>query len=249
MSPMANLSEIFFSIQGEGLYVGMPQIFVRFSGCHVNCAYCDSPEAKKVTPYFNYEQTPGMMDFVKKRNLLSPQELVDLLKPHLEKTEFVSITGGEPLLQVDFLHEFLPLLKANNAKVYLETNGMLFSSLQKVMGSIDIIAMDIKLHSTSRLKIDNEVWEKFLGIATSADKEVFVKAVVGSGTTFQEIRQLTRIVKKAGNDVNLVLQPVSPFGEIFPPEQNELVKMAIEANRRLKNVLVIPQTHKMIKVK
>lgn len=249
MSPMVNLSEIFFSIQGEGLYVGVPQIFVRFSGCHVNCAYCDSPDARKVTPFFNYEQTPGMMDFIRKRNLLSPRELADLLIPHFEKTDFVSITGGEPLLQVDFLDEFLPLLKKSKAKIYLETNGMLFSSLQKVMGSIDIIAMDIKLLSTSRLKVDDEVWEKFLGIATEAKKEVFVKAVVGSSTTLQEIRQLTRIIGQAGSEVNLVLQPVSPSGGIFPPDQQELVKMALEAKKRLKNVLVIPQTHKMISVK
>lgn len=249
MNPMVNLSEIFFSIQGEGLYVGMPQIFVRFSGCHVNCAYCDSPEAKTTSPYFHYEQTPGSLDFVSKRNLVTPEELIKLLHPHLEKTDFVSITGGEPLLQVDFLIEFLPLLKAKQARVYLETNGMLFSSLEKLVDMIDVIAMDIKLSSTSQLKIDKEVWEKFLAVAVRARKEVFVKAVVGSETTISELKWLSRIIHKAGHDINLVLQPVSPVGGILPPDQGTLLNLALEANKMLKNVLVIPQTHKLISVK
>lgn len=249
MNPMVNLSEIFLSIQGEGLYVGNPQIFIRFAGCHVNCRYCDSPDARSVTPYFNYEQTPGIGDFIRKRNFVSADELVQLLKPHMKLTKFLAITGGEPLLQTDFLLELLPKLKALNSKMYLETNGMLYSSLEKVVEYVDVIAMDIKLRSTSELKIDREIWERFLSVSKNAHKEVFVKAVIGSNTTFDEINFLSGIVSGIDSNITLVLQPVTPLGGVLPPDQNSLIGMALHANKRLKNVMVVPQTHKLMGVR
>ena len=42
------LSEVFSSIQGEGLYVGDRHLFVRFAGCNLNCQYCDTPDSRAV---------------------------------------------------------------------------------------------------------------------------------------------------------------------------------------------------------
>ena len=48
--PLAQLNELFNSFQGEGLYVGQRQTFVRFAGCNLACQYCDSPQALGLTP-------------------------------------------------------------------------------------------------------------------------------------------------------------------------------------------------------
>ena len=87
------IKEIFESIQGEGPYIGCKQIFVRFCNCNLKCNYCDTEFA----PDEYFEE-------------FTPQELAAYLKKFDLKTiHSVSLTGGEPLLAVDFLKKFLPL--------------------------------------------------------------------------------------------------------------------------------------------
>src|SRR3989338_2952394 len=87
--------DIFSSIQGEGIFLGARQIFVRFKDCNLNCAFCDEPR-----------------DMVAKEYAAS--ELISLVKS-LEKENgphhSISLTGGEPLLYAEFLKEFCALLK------------------------------------------------------------------------------------------------------------------------------------------
>ena len=83
------INEIFASIQGEGPVVGYKQLFIRFCGCNLNCEYCD-------TEFSNGE------DF-------TPQELAQKITSEYDLKSFhsISLTGGEPLLSVEFLKEFL----------------------------------------------------------------------------------------------------------------------------------------------
>ncbi|MDI6736859.1 MAG: 7-carboxy-7-deazaguanine synthase QueE [bacterium] len=102
----ANLVEIFSSIQGEGMLVGFRQIFIRFAGCNLRCSYCDTPAAMTVpetwlVPEFDLElPNPVELDQVR--------EVVDRFDPRIHHS--VSLTGGEPLLQVEALEELLPSL-------------------------------------------------------------------------------------------------------------------------------------------
>ena len=73
------VTEIFFSIQGEGSRAGRPCTFVRFTGCDLRCGYCDTPYA------FH-----GGED-------LSLEEILEAVARH--PTRFVLLTGGEPMLQ------------------------------------------------------------------------------------------------------------------------------------------------------
>ena len=114
----AKIAEIFKSIQGEGKYIGHLQTFIRFYGCNLHCEYCDTP----LTEYTVY----------------SAEELIKEIQAH--KVRFVSLTGGEPLLQGAFLQEFLPQLKKRKFKVLLETNGTLPTQLRKVIPWIDSIS-------------------------------------------------------------------------------------------------------------
>ncbi|MEA3307654.1 MAG: 7-carboxy-7-deazaguanine synthase QueE, partial [Elusimicrobiota bacterium] len=126
----AEISEIFSSIQGEGLYLGQKQIFVRFSSCNLNCDYCDEPKAKDNKAF----------------SLLSVQEVVEKIKAlqKKEKVEAVSLTGGEPLLQADFIEKILPKIKELGLKAHLETNAVLFKEFKKIAKNVDVIAADIK---------------------------------------------------------------------------------------------------------
>ena len=138
------IKEIFSSIQGEGIYVGEKQIFVRFCKCNLKCNYCDTDfKTEKAKEY-------------------STKELYKLLNKIPVDT--VSFTGGEPLSDVEFLIELLSKFDLNK-KIYLETNGTCYDELSKIIDYVDVVSMDIKLSSATKQVnrfLDNE---KFLKIA------------------------------------------------------------------------------------
>ena len=178
------LSEIFASIQGEGLYCGQRQTFVRLAGCNLACDYCDTPAARQQEPpTCLVELQPGSGKIEAIENPVSAGRVVDYCR-QLGR-EVVSITGGEPLVQAAFLEDLLIGLKAASFLAYLETNGTLYRELAAVIKWIDVIAMDMKLPSAAG---DGEMWDdhaRFLEIASTA--KVFVKVVVSRDTTDQEI--------------------------------------------------------------
>lgn len=117
---MIKINEIFYSIQGETTYSGLPTVFVRTTGCNLRCTYCD-------TKYSYYEG-----DFQTQEQIL-----IEIQK---HGTPYVCITGGEPLLQ----KEILPLMTQLcdlGFKVSLETSGS--KSIEKVDERVKTI-LDVK---------------------------------------------------------------------------------------------------------
>ena len=147
----ARISEIFQSIQGEGPYAGVRQVFIRFFECHMHCSWCDTPDS--------------IGDGRREYKEYSAQELFKAIKPLMKGCHSVSFTGGEPLLQAEFIKEFIPLLKASKLKMYLETSGVLYEGLKKIISDVDIVAMDIKLPSSTQCRALWKEHEKFLKIA------------------------------------------------------------------------------------
>ncbi len=220
----AKIIEIFSSIQGEGVYVGEPHVFVRFYGCNLGCSFCD--ERKKA-------------DFSE----LAPGEVIE--KVIAEGKETVSLTGGEPLLHVDFLKEILPVLKQKRLKVYLETNGTLKHELLEVLNFIDIISMDLKLPSSTGIRA---FWQEHsLFLKEAVRKEVFVKAVITPETLLSDVEKAVSIVKAIGENIPFIIQPVSYNGNV--EKIDRLPVFFDSAKRRLNNVRVIPQFHKILGVK
>lgn len=227
-----NISEVFLSVQGEGLYIGLPQVFVRFMGCILKCAFCD----EVLNP-----QRSNLFD-------------VDALIREIERkdgsgiADSISLTGGEPLIQVNFLYEFLQSINSHRWKIYLESNGILPDALKWIIGLIDIVAMDIKLPSSSQ---QGPFWSEhkdFLSIAK--DKEVFVKIVITPSTTESDLEKALQIVSEVDKNIPFVLQPVTPVNEIKQSVDIErLLQFQRLASGMLNNVRIIPQTHKIIGIK
>lgn len=250
METFAYISEIFSSVQGEGIYVGVRQIFIRFAGCNLNCIYCDIPRARKPSKFALVENFAGERNFVKCNNPLKLTRVIEFVeKLNLVKHHSISLTGGEPLLQVDFLVNFLPVIKWQglDLKIYLESNGTLPKKLSKVINPIDIVAMDIKLPNNLDGRSFFAKHQKFLEIASS--KEVFVKIVITEKSEEKELIESLKTIKKVNPEIPLVLQPVSKDKDIKPPDLEKILKFQEISQNILKNVRVIPQVHKILKLK
>jgi len=218
----AEVSEIFKSIQGEGPYQGYTQIFVRFFGCNLRCSYCDT----KLTYY--QERTP--------------EDALDEIYSY-SNYHSVSLTGGEPLLQVEFLQELSKLLKLKKKKIYLETNGVLYDNLKRVVEHIDIVAMDFKLPTSTGQAAFWKEHEEFL--KTAQDK-AFVKAVIGETTQIEDIYKAIEIIKKINPDIFFILQPEDSFEELLNKKMIYFQTICREQNIKTN---IMSQLHKKIGVK
>lgn len=118
------VNEIFYSIQGESSYAGLPCVFIRLTGCNLKCTYCDTRYA------FN------------EREKVSIDKIISHVVNY--NTPLVEITGGEPLLQKGVYSLINKLLKQNKI-ILLETNGSM--DISKVKDQV-IKIMDIKCPSS-----------------------------------------------------------------------------------------------------
>lgn len=234
----APVSEIFFSYQGEGVYAGEPQIFVRFAGCNLKCDYCDTTKTQRVSKSASKQVSVGQVTEKIKQLSRSNRRLTTYDLPLT-----VSITGGEPLLYPEYLLELLPELKKHRFKVYLETNGTLPEAFLRVKKYVDVVAMDIKLPSSCK----RVLWKAHREFLVLSEKKAFVKVIVTGKTTKSEFNKAIEIVCSVSKSIPFVIQPVtvlkSEKGECFKPLQ--MLDWLRAAKRKLKDVSIIPQLHKI----
>lgn len=98
-----NINEIFYSIQGEGTFTGVPSLFVRFAGCNKQCSFCDTPDEIN--------------------QVLEENALIDLMTEQIDlfEVENIVLTGGEPLLQS--IEPIVVFLADEGLTCHIETNG------------------------------------------------------------------------------------------------------------------------------
>jgi organic radical activating enzyme len=208
---------------------------------------CDTTWALVNKPYCKIKKTRGR-GFIKIRNPLSVVKLLAIIKK-INKIKgpyhSVAITGGEPLLQKDFLKELLAAIRQIGIKIYLETNGILFKELSEIIDYIDFIAMDIKLPSSTGLR---DFWyehERFLRVALR--KKVFIKAVICDSTRLEDLKKAVDLIANLNKNIPFVLQPNS-----FEMDQGLINKIRRFQRISLNNLLdvrVIPQMHKMLGIR
>ncbi|MBF0122478.1 MAG: 7-carboxy-7-deazaguanine synthase QueE [Candidatus Omnitrophica bacterium] len=227
----AKVVEIFESIQGEGKYAGVSQVFVRFAGCNLNCAWCDSSHAR--------DPKPGGFREMGAEELLAE---VDQLRGACHS---LSLTGGEPLVHVDFLKEFLPMLKAYKIPVYLETNGTLPKALAQVIEDVDIVSMDVKLPSSTGCVPFWDEHVEFLRVAWG--KDVFIKMVVANTTTMEDIVRSVEMISQGDSSLLLFLQP--NYFDLKEGVIDKCREFQTYCLNYLSDVRIIPQMHKFMNLR
>jgi len=144
-----NITEIFFSLQGEAKEVGLPTVFVRLTGCPLRCNYCDTAYAFKGNNPLTISQ---ILNEVSKYN-----------------TPYICVTGGEPMAQSNCL-KLLDSLIGAGYKVSMETSGSI--DITPVNSKVSIV-MDIKTPSSTEEKQNR--YEN-LSVLQSKDQLKFVIA-------------------------------------------------------------------------
>ena len=183
------------------------------------------------------------MTFRNEKNPLNAVQIAEVIKKFCYEvpTQAISFTGGEPLLHWQFIRDVAGAVKSFGVKTFLETNGTLPAELEKISDAIDIISMDIKLEQNLL-----DVHEKFLRAAYG--KDLYVKIVVTGKTTQEEFLSAVEVIANVDDNILLILQPVTPVGEVKAVSAEKILSFQAAALRKLKNVRVIPQTHKLINV-
>lgn len=149
-SNQLSVCEVFYSIQGESSWVGCPMVFVRLSGCNLDCSWCDTRYAFEEGTVFSIE------------------EILKVIYQY--RCKMVEITGGEPLLQEPVLG-LMKMLLEGGYTVLLETNGA--CSMRDVPPGV-IKIMDIKCPSSGMEK--EMLWENIEYLNPFLDEIKFVVA-------------------------------------------------------------------------
>lgn len=174
------VSEIFYSLQGEGFLTGAPSVFVRLAGCSLLCRWCDSSYARNAASAEDY----------------SVEEIVDKVLQY-PQTRFVVITGGEPMISPQ-LRDLAAALKKNGRHITIETAGVAFipdmscdlmSISPKLSNSMPKVPKLAAIHNKSRL--DPACLRRLID-----SYEYQLKFVVDSPADLHEI---TDTIEKIGN--------------------------------------------------
>jgi 7-carboxy-7-deazaguanine synthase len=227
---MFRVSEIFLSIQGEGLNIGKPMIFLRFYGCNLRCAWCDT----------TYSYTPeGHLDeeAIKLLKSTSYQEMSHA-KILREITKFsgcktVCVTGGEPMIQpLKLLFNLFHDLKRLGYYIQIQTNGTFWDT--DVFNYCDFISMDMKPPS-SKMKSEIGCLQN-LNLYFEKGQACEVKVVVSDA-----------------KDLEFALKEIYPNAKmplILQPEGGKNIDWIMAAIvEKYPNVRLLPQLHRLYRWK
>ena len=197
----ARVSEIFTSIEGEGIFVGKKTLFIRFSGCHLKCRWCDTKYALPLDSGTDYQI----------------DEIKDLIIKELQPFTYkVNFTGGEPLLQTEAVIELADFVKKQtNVKTYMESSCFDSELFSKVLPYIDICKIEFKTDDSKVVEdeeydnlILNEI--KCLELAVESNKATYIKIVVTNSTNLESFKNLVYNISekiKPSDILGLIIQP------------------------------------------
>ena len=186
--------ETFSTLDGPGI-----RTVVFLNGCKLRCLFCHNPE----------------MWNLKGKNF-TPEEVVQKIlrnKPYFKNGGGVTFSGGEPLLQIDFLIETCKLLKRENIHIALDTAGVGLGDYDEILSLVDLVIFDIKsLDDINYMKMTgNKISEslKFLECCQKNNKKMWIRQVIVPGINDSEayIDSLASFIKKLKNIEKIELLP------------------------------------------
>ena len=172
MKNYKNLSASVNSIESFGLVDGPGiRVVIFFNGCSLRCKFCHNPEM-----------------FNRQEDNITVEELVNKIKrfkPYFKNSGGVTYSGGEPLLQVDFLIELSKVLKKENIHIALDTAGVGIGKYEELLKYVDLVILDIKhLTKTGYENLVSHPMDEFLNfveVLKKINKDIWIRQVVVPG--------------------------------------------------------------------
>ena len=226
------VSEIFRTIQGEGLYSGFPSIFLRTSGCNLRCQFQNEEGITNLCDAF-------FTSWVPEGEEMSVNEVLNKIKEQAtELIDHVVITGGEPFLFANELEQLCVRLKEHNKFITIETNATRFHYIKA-----DFISMSPKLSSSTpiegtwstkheRRRINKDVIHSFLGSYNCQ-----IKFVVSRKSDLEEILELKEQLSLPRTKIVLMCEGIN--SEEIRSKQNWVLEICKEYGFRYSDRLHI----------
>lgn len=196
------------SIESMGLVDGPGIRSVIFmQGCKIRCQYCHNPDTWSLVG--------------EKTVRLTPEQLVEKLvrfKPYYKDTGGVTFSGGEPLLQKEFLLEALKLCKENEIHTCLDTAGCGNGGYEEILKYTDLVLFDVKHYTKEGYKLvtgcEQDESLKFLDVLQKSGTPMWVRHVVVPGLTDGEehLKGLEEYIKTLKNVKKVELLPYHVLG-------------------------------------
>lgn len=215
------ISEVFYSIQGEGKTVGVPSVFVRLGGCNLMCGGMGTQfdgELHNGAEFRCDTVEVWMKATAKEAKEILPQDCIEAIK----NGAHIILTGGEPTMQQGALEEFIRYIKHNiNANAYfeVETNGTIIPN-QFLLEQIHLWNCSPKLRNSG---MDNSMTYKPEVIKELNKKNTIFKFVVNSDKEWKEIeRDYLPIVDRE----KIYLMPAGENQELLNENKQRVVELA-----------------------
>ena len=199
-------TESFGTVDGPGI-----RFVVFFQGCPMRCQYCHNPDTWKVGG----------------GKLMESDEVLEMMLRNstFYTTGGITASGGEPLLQIDFLTELFRKAKAHNVHTTIDTSGILFDpehheKIDELMKVTDLVMLDIKqIFDEEHKKLtgfSNKPVLAFAEYLKAIGKPMWVRHVVVPGITFnkEELTALGKYLKTLPNLEKLEVLPYHSMGKV-----------------------------------
>ena len=223
--------ESFGLVDGPGI-----RTVVFLSGCKLRCLFCHNPEM-----------------FKKGEENISPEQLATKIlrnKPYFMRNNGgVTFSGGEPLLQSDFVIETSKLLKKENIHIALDTAGVGNGNYKEILSLVDLVIFDVKALTDDKYKqmTGNTVNESlaFLNACQNLNKKMWIRQVIvpGINDTVDYINDLAIFISKLKNIEKVELLPYHTMAKEkyktlnIPYKLDDTIEMDIKKCKELEELL------------
>ena len=238
-SSRIKLSEIFTSIEGEGVLFGTKTMFIRMAGCPLKCHWCDTSYAIPMNSGNDY----------------SIDEAKELISQSLQPNTYkVNFTGGEPLVQYDAIVKLAKFIKQKGIRTYLESACYDSSKFLKVLPFIDICKIEFKLRDSK--VVDEKYYDNILKnemeclkLAISNDKTSYIKIIVTNSSNLKEFTELVQEIFRVTKPSDIAGFIIQPSYRIDEPTLEFLFGFYDAVYPLYDQVRIVPQLHKTIGVR